>query len=42
MKYEDKPMKPKEHWMFWCGLVFGLALYQMVDTYLLGSSRTVF
>ncbi|HEU5180425.1 MAG TPA: hypothetical protein VFW45_06520 [Candidatus Polarisedimenticolia bacterium] len=37
MKYEDEPMKPKEHWLFWSGLVLGLALYQIVDTCLIRS-----
>ena len=39
MKYEDKPMRPKERWMFCTGLVFGLALYQMVDVYWLRPYR---
>ncbi len=39
MKYKDEPMKAREQWLFWSGLVFGLALYQTVDTYFLRSSR---
>ena len=39
MKHSDDPMKTKEKWLFWAGLVFGLALYQMVDIYYLRPYR---
>ncbi|HEU5180338.1 MAG TPA: hypothetical protein VFW45_06080 [Candidatus Polarisedimenticolia bacterium] len=39
MKYTDEPMRSKERWLFCTGLVFGLALYQMVDIYWLRPYR---
>ncbi len=39
MKYVDEAMKSKERWLFCTGLVFGLALYQMVDVYWLRPYR---
>ena len=39
MKHADKTMRSTERWLFLSGLVFGLALYQMVDIYWLRPYR---
>jgi hypothetical protein len=39
MGYNDELMQKNERWLYWSGLVLGLALYQMVDIYWLRPYR---